>query len=592
MAGAAIARDIDLREVARLDDLKEKGCMVVQGHDNKVALFYNEGNVRAVDNRCPHLGFPLDKGTVLDGILVCHWHHARFDLESGCTFDLFADDVPAYPTQVRDGRVYLGRRLQRDTIPQAKRRLREGMEQNIGLIICKAILSLMKAGVSSQEIVREAGEFGVRNRDGWGPGMTILMAMANLAPRLPNDIAYMALAHGCTRAAGDTAGQAPRRDRYPLNTDQPDFGKLKGWMRQWTVARQRDGAERTFLTGLRNNLPREAIADLLFSAATERPYADTGHPLDFTNKAFEMVEAVGWDEAEHVLPTVLRGIVGARGGEETSQWRYPIDLMPLMVESHAQLPALQAEGRGKTWSGEAGLAAEILGEAPQQIVDAIQHAVRNGARPEQLTKALAYAAALRIARFGTANEFGDWITALHTFTYCNALHRAVQRCASPEVVRGVFHGAMAVYLDRYLNVPPARLPSELGQLHEESESPQELLATFLDVLDTQQKVSRAGRIVARYLSLGHPIDPLIATLTHAVVREDADFHTFQMLEAGVRQYDEWGDTPEGHNVMVAVARFIAAHAPTQRAFYQTMDIARRLHRGDDLYEEPAEVEAA
>ena len=36
---------------------------------------------------------------------------------------------------------------------------------------------------------------------------------------------------------------------------------------------------------------------------------------------------------------------------------------------------------------------------------------------------MTYAAALRVARFHTSNEFGDWITVLHTFTYCNALHQ-------------------------------------------------------------------------------------------------------------------------------------------------------------------------
>lgn len=36
----------------------------------------------AVDNRCPHMGFPLDRGTCGDGILTCHWHHASFDLAS------------------------------------------------------------------------------------------------------------------------------------------------------------------------------------------------------------------------------------------------------------------------------------------------------------------------------------------------------------------------------------------------------------------------------------------------------------------------------------------------------------------------------
>ena len=49
-------------------------------------------DVRAVDNRCPHMGFPLHRGTLRDGILTCHWHHARFDLESGGTFDQFADE--------------------------------------------------------------------------------------------------------------------------------------------------------------------------------------------------------------------------------------------------------------------------------------------------------------------------------------------------------------------------------------------------------------------------------------------------------------------------------------------------------------------
>ena len=53
------------------------------------------------------MGFPLDRGSVEDGILTCHWHHARFDLASGCTFDLWADDVPTCPVEVRDGEVWI-----------------------------------------------------------------------------------------------------------------------------------------------------------------------------------------------------------------------------------------------------------------------------------------------------------------------------------------------------------------------------------------------------------------------------------------------------------------------------------------------------
>jgi hypothetical protein len=66
------------------------------------------------------------------------------------------------------------------------------------------------------------------------------------------------------------------------------------------------------------------------------------------------------------------------------------------------------------------------------------------------------------------------------------------------------------------------------------------------------------------------------------VREDADFHTFQMLEAGIRQHEEWQGQPEGKHILVAVARFLAAHSPTQRAQLQTAEVALRLHRGESL----------
>ena len=88
-----------------LGELKAAGVKVVAAGDRSVALFWQEGRVYAVDNRCPHMGFPLSRGTVRDGILTCHWHHAKFDLAGGCTFDPFADDVAAFWAEVRDGEV-------------------------------------------------------------------------------------------------------------------------------------------------------------------------------------------------------------------------------------------------------------------------------------------------------------------------------------------------------------------------------------------------------------------------------------------------------------------------------------------------------
>src|SRR6266403_1508632 len=99
---------------------------------------------------------------------------------------------------------------------------------------------------------------------------------------------------------------------------------------------------------------------------------------------------------------------------------------------------------------------------------ALAAALRAGAAAADLGRALAYAAALRVAWFGTANEHSDWEAAHHAFTYCNALHQLLKRITaeypaeleSPELLRGVIHGAMRLYLIRFLNVPPARLPGD------------------------------------------------------------------------------------------------------------------------------------
>jgi hypothetical protein len=158
-------------------------------------------------------------------------------------------------------------------------------------------------------------------------------------------------------------------------------------------------------------------------------------------------------------------------------------------------------------------------------------------------------------------------------------------CLLPPV-RGVLHGAMALYLTRYLNVPPARIPGGNGErLDDLPDDAGEIRAALLDAFDRQRQVDLAARLVARHLRLGHSPPALITTLARAVLREDAGFHAYQMLEAGVRQFTAWGNTDAGRHVLIAVARYLAAHSPTERAALQTADIARRLMRGGELHQE-------
>jgi hypothetical protein len=197
-----------------------------------------------------------------------------------------------------------------------------------------------------------------------------------------------------------------------------------------------------------------------------------------------------------------------------------------------------------------------------------------------------------VARFGNANEHADWETAHHVFTYANALHQMLQRIAAANTdthvtaMRGVLHGAMALYLTRYLNVPPARIPGDRGEQLDDLPADAALIrAALLEAFDRQQQVDLAAKLVARHVTLGHPPEALLATMAHAVLREDAGFHSYQMLEAGIRQFTAWGNGDEGRHILVAVARYLAAHSPTERATLQTADIARRLMRGGELHEE-------
>ena len=579
-----------------LDELKAKGRLVVHGRHRPILLVEEGGHVFALDNRCPHMGFPLERGSVEDGILTCHWHHARFALASGCTFDLWADDVPSCPVEIRAGGEIWVKPVfgYADPVQHWRRRLGDGLAHNLGLVIAKAVHGQMAAGQSPSDVVRQAALFGARNRDGWDTGLTILTALGQLLLFLSEEETHLALFHGARRVAADCDGATPSRQRAPL-ASRPDLATLKRWLRRWVTVRHRDAAERTVLTAIAGGASPAALADLLFAAETDRAFADGGHSLDFINKAFECLDLIGWEYAAAVLPSIVGQMAAARGAEERTAWRQPIDLIALCQQAALEFPRLFAPRRdGSRWSDHARLSERLLADDPATIIDALTAAACEGASPTDLGRSLAYAAALRVARFGTANEHSDWETAHHVFTYANAVHQALKRIDSEAAdagepiaaVRGLLHGAMALYLARYLNVPAASLPGEHGDgLHDLPISAGDIRAALLDTFDRQQQIDAAARLVARHLTLGHSPDALIATLAQALLREDAGFHAYQMLEAGVRQFREWGNDDQGRHILIAVTRYLAAHFPTQRTLLQTADISRRLMRGGELHHE-------
>lgn len=575
----------DMIRVGTLSELQDNGPKVVRGTDRAIVVFVHDGKVCAVDNRCPHMGFPLQRGSVKDGILTCHWHEARFDLCSGCTFDAFADDVPTFDTQIQDGIAYVCPvpRKAEDTSYHLKR-LEKGILEGVGLVQAKSIIGLLKSGSDWRPLVRSVALLASGRRDTWAPGLTYLTIVGRLMPYLSEETTYFALCSSVQRVASEIQQTPPRRPRQALDGPH-DKEQLHGWMRHWLKGRHRDGAERVLLTAVAEHAGSADLSSLLLGAETDRVYAAQGHTFDAANKALELMELVGADLAADLLPLALPAMATARGSEEDARWHHPHELIAPLRNIEERLPEALNDGRGKQWKDDGQFSAALLGEDPFTIIQLVEDSLRAGAPPAELSKLAAHAAAMRLARFALSNDVNDWFNPQHTLIYANAVDQVIRRAATPLTVRAILHAALAVYMDRFLNVPPARLPGERTGLDDLPTDPKALRDNLLAVLDQRAEVDAAARLAARYLRLGHPFAPLVDTLAFATVREDLDFHTMQVLEAGVNQCRHWQGRPEAETILVGIVRQLAAACPTRRSGLQTATIALRLHRGEKVYED-------
>ncbi|WP_058366028.1 Rieske (2Fe-2S) protein [Haloparvum sedimenti] len=565
-----------------LDELRESGRELVALDGVPIAVFHHEGEVRAVNNRCPHMGFPLTEGTVDEGILTCEWHHARFELSCGNTFDPWADDVETYPTLVEDGTVYVNPNPERDRSPAEhwRERLEDGLERNIRLVIAKSAVGLADAGVPVSEQLEAGVAFGTRYRQGgWSSGLTILTALSNVAADLDPQDRQRAMYQGLTEVASDCADEPPKFEEDEFDTREVPYDRLKEWFRDCVEVRDPDGAERCLRTAVACGHDDAELAEIVAAATTDHRYLSTGHAFDHFNKATEALDRVGWDEADAVLSSLVENLTSAERSEELAEWRRPDDLAGMCEDLFDRLDDLVAAGEGEEWTEPDDFTETLRGSDPEPIFDALETAIRNGATVEQLAGAVAYAAATRVARFGTSNEFVDWNTVHHTFTYANAVHRMAERVDAPELYRGVVDAAVNVYLDRFLNTPPAPYPDPAPDA-----DPDEALADLRLCFETEGEVDAAARATARYLDGGGDPDRLKAELGNALLIEDTNFHTFQALEAAFSQYDRREDPAERRLLLVALARYMAAHYPTRREREGTFSIATRLHRGEAVHE--------
>jgi nitrite reductase/ring-hydroxylating ferredoxin subunit len=561
--------------------VQQERILTVAGPDCPVLLCWHDGEVFALDNRCPHIGFPLSKGTLKDGVLTCHWHHAQFDLRSGCTFDLWADDAPAYEVKIVGDEIWVSREPKH---PQDRAlyisRLRRGLEQNIGLIQVKNMIPLLTTATA--DVIYEIAHFGAWHHRLWREGMTMLAIVARLRPYLSETTLVYAFAAATRSVAENCAGEPTRHDLAGLDGGGFEERRLSRWMFHWTNVRHAQGAERTLMTAVRSGFERDVLNRLIFGPAQVRIYADGGHALDLSNKAFELLDVIGWKNAGEILPLVVERLTDSRSEEEGGAWRSPIDLIELIEEAEAKLVDYPPKSASRVQLSP-DFFREFLGEDPRLILELLVDVLVRGGAPAEIAKHLTLAAAWRLASFPESNDIDDWFAPMHTFSFCNGVTQVLSRGETgPEIVRGLLHGAMSVYIDRFLNIPAAKLAGD--QLLEDlPQRADELRNSMLKSLDERKGWSILPRLVVRYLRLGFSEPDLIDLLTFATTREDLDFHQMQVLEATVTQAQQWQANQAARELLyTAAARHLAAHCPTRRGASQSVAVALRLSRGEEI----------
>ena len=233
----------------------ERGKVVTVG-DVPVLVLRLGQEFFAIDNRCPHMGFPLHRGDVHDGLLDCHWHHARFDITCGGTLDPWADDVDCYRVVVEDGNVYVDpKRPPRDPRAHGLDRIGRGLEHNLRLVTAKGAIELEQGGVPLEVALGAWARFGATQNDrGWSSGLTILSCMANVYGVLEPASRPRALTKALARIAAECEGRPPRRPLPALEGTERDVAGLRAWLRD--TVEVRDAEVRS---GCCARLPRHTV---------------------------------------------------------------------------------------------------------------------------------------------------------------------------------------------------------------------------------------------------------------------------------------------------------------------------------------------
>lgn len=285
-----------------------KGPVVFNAPPKQVALFYAGDAFYAVDNRCPHEGYPLSEGHVDAGcLLTCNWHNWKFRLRDG-TNVLGGDDVRAYATKVEDGYVWVD--LADPTPDTIEAKILAGLavafEKQEFDRICRELTRLHFNDLDPMAAVRQAMEW---SHDRFEFGFVHCYAATadwlTLAKRFAKrhdgswEPQLICLAESIDHMAHDALRHPP----YPY----PEAGEAfaADAFVAAVEAEQHDRAVGMVVRGLADGLHWEDM-HAAFAEAALAHYNDFGHSLIYTYKTAQLLDHLGQSVERFLLPTLAR----------------------------------------------------------------------------------------------------------------------------------------------------------------------------------------------------------------------------------------------------------------------------------------------
>jgi 3-phenylpropionate/trans-cinnamate dioxygenase ferredoxin subunit len=100
---------VEFVEIAPADELPSGERLFVELGGKMIVIFNIAGEYFAIADVCSHDDGPVGEGDLEGFSITCPRHGAQFDVRSGKVLQMPAVvDIPAYPVQLRDGKIFIG----------------------------------------------------------------------------------------------------------------------------------------------------------------------------------------------------------------------------------------------------------------------------------------------------------------------------------------------------------------------------------------------------------------------------------------------------------------------------------------------------